>query len=99
MRWAKSGFKPNVPARWVPLVSSCFWAGTLATVQRLSHMGATDHKKLGSRRRKLLTQRLREYFAELRADLETDSEAFFRNVMARTEHSAGAQNAPRHRRD
>jgi hypothetical protein len=61
-------------------------------------MGATDTKKLGSRRRKLLTQRLREYFEELRADLENDSEAFFRNVMARAEHRPGAQSAPQHRR-
>jgi hypothetical protein len=61
-------------------------------------MGATNHKKLGSRRRKLLTRRLREYFAELRADLETDSEAFFRNVMARAEHAPEPSPAPQHRR-
>jgi hypothetical protein len=61
-------------------------------------MGETDHKKLGPRRRKLLTQRLREYFEELRADLETDSEAFFRNVMTRAEHASDAPPAPQHRR-
>jgi hypothetical protein len=61
-------------------------------------MGATDHKKLGSRRRKLLTRRLREYFAELRADLETDSEEFFRKAMARTEHAPQPSPAPQPRR-
>jgi hypothetical protein len=61
-------------------------------------MGDTDHKKLGSRRRKLLTQRLREYFEELRADLEGDSEAFFRNVMAQAERTPDKPHAPQHRR-
>ena len=50
-------------------------------------MGSNETKKLGTRRRKLLTQRLREYFDEIRADLEGDSEAFFRNAMARAEHT------------
>jgi hypothetical protein len=61
-------------------------------------MGTTDTKKLGPRRRKLLTQRLREYFEELRADLESDSEAFFRNVMTRAERTPDKPQAPQHRR-
>jgi hypothetical protein len=61
-------------------------------------MGATNDKKLGSQRRKLLTQRLREYFDELRADLEGDSEAFFRNVLAQAERAPDKPHAPQHRR-
>jgi hypothetical protein len=61
-------------------------------------MGASETKKLGSRRRKLLTQRLREYFEELRSDLETDSEALFRNAMAQAEHSPAGQHLPQNRR-
>jgi hypothetical protein len=66
--------------------------------RRLSHMGSNETKKLGTRRRKLLTQRLREYFDEIRADLESDSEAFFRNAMARAEHTPAGPHAPQNRR-
>ena len=61
-------------------------------------MGSTETKKLGPRRRKLLTQRLREYFEDLRADLEGDSEALFRNAMARAEHVPAGPHAPQNRR-
>lgn len=61
-------------------------------------MGETHHKKLGPQRRKLLTRRLREYFEELRADLEGDSEAFFRNVMAEAEQRSDRPRVPQHRR-
>jgi hypothetical protein len=67
-------------------------------VRRLSHMGATETKKLGTRRRKLLTQRLRDYFDKIRADLEGDSEALFRNAMARVEHTPAGPPAPQNRR-
>lgn len=61
-------------------------------------MGATGDKTLGPQRRKLLTQRLREYFDELKADLESDSEAFFREVMARAEHRPDPPHDPQPRR-
>jgi hypothetical protein len=61
-------------------------------------MSPTNDKKLGTRRRKLLTQRLREYFDGLRADLETDSEAFFRNVMAQAERRPDQPHVPQPRR-
>ena len=61
-------------------------------------MGATGDKKLGMRRRKLLAQRLHEYFNELKADLEGDNEAFFRDVMARAEHRPDPPHTPQPRR-
>ena len=61
-------------------------------------MGPTGEKKLGPRRRRLLTRRLREYFEGLKADLDSDSEAFLRNVMAQAERRSDAPHAPQHRR-
>ena len=61
-------------------------------------MGETKHKKLGSQRRRLLTPRLRDYFEELKADLEPDSEAFLQNVIAHAPDRAPIPHDPRPRR-
>jgi hypothetical protein len=53
-------------------------------------MGETD-KKLGSQRRRLLSEKLRRYFEELRADLEADSEAFFQHAVMQTAPASGTQ--------
>jgi hypothetical protein len=49
----------------------------------VTDMGETHDKKLGARRRKALSVRLRAYFDGLKADLEADSEAFLRNVISK----------------
>lgn len=51
-------------------------------------MGALDDRKLGPQRRRVLSERLRRYFDELKADLEADNEAFFRNAVTQASDRA-----------
>ena len=70
----------------VPLVPG----GTSQQDRRLPHMDATDDTKNLRKARAIVSEKLRAYFAEIKAGLDADSEDFFRRVMQQADQRQDA---------
>ena len=57
-------------------------------------MDATDDSKKLRKARVIVSEKLRAYFAEIKAGLDADSEDFFQRVMQQSEHLSHTPHRP-----
>jgi hypothetical protein len=60
--------------------------GNVATRLAFTCMGATNDTENLRKARIIVSERLRAYFAEIKAELDADSEEFFKRVMQQADH-------------